>query len=136
MFSTRLHRFFLFCCSGTLAFLVDYGVLRGLVALGMVHWLARIFSFITAATFTWQFNSRITFKSAPSRFTGFSAWLNYMGTAVMGGSVNYAAYLLVMRLAGKTDALSMFLAVAAGSAAGLAVNYILCSAWFFKAKSR
>ena len=136
MFSTPTHRFLLFCCSGSLAFCVDYGALRVLVWLGLVHWAARILSFIAAATFTWQFNSRVTFRDASARLTGIAGWLSYMGTALIGGTANYLAYLGVLRLVGRVDAYSMFFGVAAGSFAGLAVNYFLCSAWFFKKKDR
>lgn len=136
VFSTPIHRFLLFCCSGTLAFCVDYSIVSGLVYLGMLHWIARILSFIAAATCTWRFNSRITFKDAAARLTGFAGWFGYMGTALIGGTANYFVYLCVLHVLGTVDQISLFFGVAAGSCAGLAINYFLCSVCFFKSKSR
>ncbi|MDR3174925.1 MAG: GtrA family protein [Desulfovibrio sp.] len=131
MSATQPRRFLLFCCSGALAFCVDYAILRGLVFLGMAHWVARVVSFAAAATTTWQFNSRVTFARAQARLSGLAGWLGYMSTALAGGIVNYIAYLCVLHFLGAVDAATMFFGVACGSCAGLAVNYILCSAWFF-----
>jgi putative flippase GtrA len=131
MFTVPLRRFLLFCCSGTLAFCVDYGILRGLVFLGMSHWIARMISFAAAATITWQFNSRITFARAQARLTGFAGWLGYVSTAFAGGIVNYITYLLVLYFMNVVDAITMLIGVVFGSCAGLVVNYLLCSSWFF-----
>ncbi|MDR1489160.1 MAG: GtrA family protein [Desulfovibrio sp.] len=131
MSAAQLRRFLLFCCSGTLAFCVDYAILRGLVFLGMAHWIARMISFASAATMTWRFNSRITFARAQARLTGLAGWLGYMSTALAGGIVNYITYLLVLYLMGAVDASTMFFGVACGSCIGLAVNYFICSSWFF-----
>jgi putative flippase GtrA len=116
------------------AFCVDYAILRGLVFLGMEHWLARVVSFTAAATTTWQFNSRITFRDAQARLTGLAGWLGYMSTALAGGIANYTVYLCVLHIMGTIDAITLFFGVAAGSCAGLAVNYLFCSAWFFTGK--
>jgi putative flippase GtrA len=97
----------------------------------MAHWLARVVSFTAAATTTWQFNSRITFRDAKARLTGLAGWLGYMSTALAGGIANYAAYLCVLHAMGAIDAITLFCGVATGSCAGLAVNYLFCSAWFF-----
>ena len=135
MTTSKFRQFFLFCCSGGLALCVDFAVLYAFVTwLHMPHWLARCFSFVAAATFTWQFNMRISFRGHAPRFAGFTGWVSYMGSALIGGSINYAAYIGAMALMDSTNPSSLFLGVAAGSLAGLGANYFLCSAWFFKAK--
>ena len=79
-------------------------------------WLARAISFLAAATFTWIFNG----------------WGSYMALAAIGGILNYSASMVVLKLMTPVTPLVMFMAVVAGSFAGLFVNYLTNHYIFFK----
>ena len=107
---------------GGAAFFVDAGVLVLLVSgAGVDPYLARVFSFLAAATFTWWLNRRYTFevKHAP---TG-SEWAAYVGLMVIGAAVNYGTYAAAITwwpLARE----HLWLGVALGSIAGLGINFL------------
>lgn len=123
-----MRRFALFCVAGGLAFFVDAGVLHVLASvLDIDPYLARLFSFLAAVTATWLFNRWITFaamRSTERHWTG--EWLRYMLSQLGGFSVNYSVYALLVWSLPVVRQWPV-LGVAAGSAAGLVVNYIL--AW-------
>lgn len=117
-----MRQFALFCVSGGLAFLVDAGLTQAWVSLaGLDPWTARALSFPVAVTCTWLFNRSFTFR--PSRGLPLHReWLLYVSTQAGGLSVNLATYALLVWLSG-TAARWPALAVAAGSLAGLLVNF-------------
>lgn len=135
-FLTKLyeqHRsFFWFLCAGGLAFWVDFLVLWLLSYCGLNLWLARAISFLAAATFTWIFNSHISFRGRDARFTKLKGWGSYMALAAIGGILNYSASMVVLKLMTPVTPLVMFMAVVAGSFAGLFVNYLTSHYIFFK----
>ena len=115
-------RFLRFCLVGTAGFIVDAGALQAMVTLaGANPFVARAGSFLAAATFTWWLNRRFTFDvdCAPTR----TEWARYMTAMTLGAAVNYGAFaatLLMLPFAVRQP----WLGVAAGSVAGLAVNYL------------
>ncbi|OLY47112.1 GtrA family protein [Bartonella apis] len=127
------HRsFVLFLCSGSIAFWIDFFTLWILQTSGLNLWIARACAFIVAATFTWIFNSRISFRGREARFKNLKGWGSYMGLAAIGGVLNYCASMTVLKSSGNVTPLTLFLAIAAGSFAGLFANYFLNHFVFFK----
>lgn len=115
-------QFLRFCAVGTVGFVLDAGVLHLLLAAGWAGpYLGRVASYLVAATTTWLLNRRFTFpRSGAPRRPG--EWARYVGWNAVGGGVNYATYaaaLGCLAAARRWPALG----VAAGSAAGLAVNF-------------
>lgn len=123
-----LTRFLSFAAIGVVGFAVDVTVLDALVAgLGLSPFAARIFSYLAAATTTWALNRNITFRGDRSDRL-LREWLHFLATNAIGGTVNYLVYSALVGSAAPF-ARHLALAVAAGSLAGLAFNYV-CSARF------
>ena len=129
----RMRRFALFCVAGGLAFLVDAGVLHLLATVwARDPYAARVVSFLCAVTVTWLFNRSLTFADRAGRVRHWlREWAGYVVSQLGGFSVNYAVYALLVW------SLPLFrqwpvLGVAAGSAAGLVVNFILASRFVFR----
>ena len=92
---------------------------------GMDLYSARACSFVAAASFTWFGNRRLTFPSAPAARRPLTGdWFLYLGAMTLGGLVNYGSYaLLITYLPLFHD--HPWLAVAAGTAAGLLINFTI-----------
>ena len=128
-----MRRFLRFCVVGTLAYLVDAGVLMGLVsAAGLDPYAARVASFLAAASLTWWLNRRYTFevKHEPTR----AEWMSYVGLMVVGAAVNYATYAAAITwwpLARE----HLWIGVALGSIAGLGINFLTSSRLVFRQRA-
>lgn len=123
-------RFLRFCLVGTAGFFVDAGVLQALVTLGaMSPFVARIGSFLAAATFTWWLNRGFTFGvgEAPTR----GEWARYVTAMTLGALVNYAAFAATL-LSLPFAARQPWIGVAVGSVAGLVVNYLTSRGFVFR----
>lgn len=117
-----MKQLFRFVVVGSLGFLVDAGVLQVLIfALGTNPYLARIFSFLGAASTTWWLNRHYTFsvRHAPSQ----REWGRYLSLMILGAAINYGAYALCLVHIPRVSA-QPWLGVAAGSLAGLWVNFL------------
>jgi putative flippase GtrA len=111
-----------FAAVGTLGFVVDAGVLYALLhGAGAGPWLGRAGSFLAAASATWALNRRFTFADAPPAAKR-RQWPLYVAFMTLGGAVNYGVYALAVTL-GPAHPLTPLAGVAAGSLAGLAVNF-------------
>ncbi len=112
----------LFALAGIVGLIVDIAVLyavRG--AIGPFY--GRAVSFFAAVVATWLVNRTLTFRgrhSGMSRKREFTAYFTLM---LAGGAVNYAAYSALV-LASDTVRQHLFLGVAAGSLAGMVVNFL------------
>lgn len=117
-----IRQVFLFAVAGIIGLLVDIAVLyvlRG--AIGPFY--GRAASFFAAVVATWLVNRSLTFRgrhSGMSRKREFTAYLTLM---LAGGAVNYAAYSALV-LGSALVRQHLFLGVAAGSLAGMAVNFV------------
>lgn len=117
-----LRQFLAFGVVGTVGFVVDTAVVyavRGLVGL----YAAGLVSYVVAATATWQMNRVWTFRGqgGPSLLRQWSLFL----LANLGGFVlNRGTYALLITFS-ATCAEHPVLAVAAGSIAGMFVNFAL-----------
>ena len=118
---------------GTAAFVVDTTVLYLALAAGLGLYSGRVVSYLAAATFTWYGNRSITFETHARGAPAVAAeWLKFLLTNLVGGAVNYAVY---AALVGHSDFVRAYpvLGVAAGSIAGLSVNFTLSKSLVFRA---
>jgi putative flippase GtrA len=121
----------LFCVGGVIGFIVDAGVLQLLVSgLAWDRFTGRLISFVCAATATWLFNRRYTFRG-PRRHPLHWEWARYVVAMSAGFAFNFAAYSALV-LTFNVDGKYLVLAVAAGSVAGLGVNFIASRYWVFR----
>lgn len=114
-----------FAFAGLLGLLTDVLILYLTLALGLGLFAGRTISFTCAVWVTWQFNRRYTFNSHGSAWR---QWWRYLGSMMIGGVINYAAYSAIL-ICSRDHLLLPMIAVAAGSLAGMTVNFV--SAKFF-----
>ena len=129
-------RFLRFAIVGTLGFLVDAGVLLLLLASEIAGFHAgRCLSFLAGASFTWAVNRRVTFADRRTGDAGGrgAEWARYVAAMAAGAALNYGVYALVLHLLGYSAAVAP-LAVAAGSIAGLGLNFLAASRLVFAAR--
>ncbi|TCV97448.1 putative flippase GtrA [Luteibacter rhizovicinus] len=122
----------LFAVGGVIGFVVDAGIAQSLV--GLAHWnvyAARVVSFLSAATVTWWWNSRHTFKGRDSGISPRAEWLHWMGLMAVGALFNNGAYVAVLELIPSLKPWPA-VAVAVGSLAGAVANYGLARTLLFR----
>jgi putative flippase GtrA len=112
-----------FAVSGVLGLVVDTAVLYGLMALGLPFAVARVLSFLAAATFTWVFNRRLTFDTGQPTPPSWREWLTYLAAMAVGGVVNYGVSLGAYHGFALVRAYPV-LALVLGSAAGMTLNFL------------
>ncbi|NYH22304.1 GtrA family protein [Paraburkholderia bryophila] len=122
-----------FAMAGAIGFVVDAGVLYGMLALGAGYFVGRCFSFVAAVWVTWQINRRYTFAVGRNK-SWWTEWWQYLFAMMGGGAVNYAAYAAMVVLLPKGGLLPVY-AVAVGSIAGMAINFLGARLWVFKKRS-
>jgi putative flippase GtrA len=130
-------QFFSFCVVGTVGFVVDLGTLYA-----VSPWLGwhggRAVSFLAAASATWWLNRRFTFGGAvlqeQERMGAAREYLRYLASMLGGALVNYGAYAVVLRY--MDSDLAPLCGVAAGSIAGLAVNFLSARFFVFRKKAQ
>lgn len=123
-----------FAVVGTIGFVVDAGVVTVLAAAGAGPWLARLVSFAAAVATTWQLNRRYTFKHRELRHTEKRSLGSYVAACLVGGGLNLGTYALLVAQIPLFERF-LFLAVAAGSIAGMGANFLLARYWVFGGKS-
>ena len=129
--ASRLAREFLrFGIVGTLGFLVDIGVLYGALALGMGPYGGRVPAYVTAATTTWALNRAWTFRERGGHGPVGRQWVLFLAVNLLGFVINYGTYAAAITFV-PLAAAHPFLAVAAGSIAGLFSNFFLSRALVF-----
>lgn len=117
-----LQQFIAFSIVGTIGFVVDTGVLYGALALGFGYYYGRVVSYLCAATVTWLLNRRFTFKSTGQNKR--REWARFVVLNLAGFAVNYGVYAACLA-ADPIFIAHPVLAVAAGSIAGLFVNFTI-----------
>jgi putative flippase GtrA len=127
-----------FLSAGAAGFGVDSLILLALVhGAGWQPMLARLASFALALLATWLINRMWTFRPATSDKSarGIGAeFLGYCGVQLTGGAANFAIYATIVAVAGQS-AVQLLVALAAGSAAGLAINYLGAHKFVFARKA-
>lgn len=121
----------MFCVGGVIGFIVDAGFLRVFVSLfGWNAYAARFLSFLAAATATWLFNRHHTFRG--QRHYGLlGEWSRYVFAMSGGFALNYSVWGLLYHHVAITRSVTE-LGVAAGSLAGLSVNYLSSRWWIYR----
>ncbi len=122
----------LFAVGGVLGLAIDATVVQALV--GLQHWnayLARVVSFLLAATFTWWWNRRHTFAGRSSGRRAHAEWLHWLALMSAGAVVNYGVYALCLQLFPAWHRWPA-LAAALGSAVAALVNFSAARAVLFR----
>ena len=123
-------QFVKFLLIGGCAFLIDAGILHvGIKFFDLPALTSRIFSFITAVTFTWVMNHRFTFNiKQPLRLIDF---ITYISTQSIGLTINFTVYVLCIWL---WDLAASYPMVALVPATGFAMiaNFVLMKKLVFK----
>jgi putative flippase GtrA len=125
--------FFRFCVVGALGFVVDATVLKLGIHFGLGSIAARAVSFPVAVAATWLTNRTWTFqgKAPQSRLKEAST---YVLVQLVGGAANFAVYIgLVTGVAALQG--RVIVALAAGAAAGLSINYLGSKHIVFRGKA-
>ena len=111
-----------FALAGVAGLLADVCVLYLALGLGLGYYAGRALSFLAAVYVTWRINRRYTFAAGAGDST-WREWWRYLGAMLGGGLVNYAAYSAVVALLPSHPLLPLC-AVAVGSLAGMAINFV------------
>lgn len=122
----------MFTVGGAIGLVVDAGGVQALVS--FAHWnpyLARLLSFLAAATATWLWNRRYTFAQRSSGRPLYVEWLHWIALMSVGAVVNYGAYVAIL-LAYPPLVRWPALAVAASSATAALVNFATARGMLFK----
>jgi putative flippase GtrA len=123
----------LFGLVGVAGFIVDAGVLYLLKSsLGLYY--GRVFSFISAVLTTWILNRHLTFSERASGLSLSHEFSRYFGLMLGGGLVNYASYALLVYFV-EFVARQPVWGVAAGSCAGMLVNYLTARFLVFRGRA-
>ena len=126
-----IFQFLRFGMVGTVGFLVDTAVLYGMLALGLGPYGGRVISYLAAATATFALNRAWTFRSA-ARAPIARQWGAFVLLNLLGFAANYGTYAAL--LAGSaTVAAHPVLGVAAGSIAGMFINFAVSRRFVFRA---
>jgi putative flippase GtrA len=110
-----------FCLVGALGFAVDSGLTLAISQAGFVGPLpARIVAFVCAATVTFWFHGKFTFRhrAAGARLS------QYLFVTAAGALINVGVYALWIRFAGQSVT-QIFLGIALGSAIALGFNFLV-----------
>ncbi|WP_309881246.1 GtrA family protein [Caballeronia sp. LZ029] len=128
----KIHREFItFAFAGVIGFVVDSGVLYLMLWFGAGPYVGRLVSFLSAVFATWQINRRFTFTGARRARSVWREAYEYLLAMLVGGVFNYATYAATIRLLSDSPARPL-IAVAAGSIAGMFVNFIIAKVWVFR----
>lgn len=122
--------FLRFCLVGGVGFLVDAGVLQLAVSVFfMDRYLARVMSFLIAATIAWLLHRVFTFRDRSPRRA--RQLLAFIGINVFGAALNYGIYAALISGGGLFWEYPA-LAVAVGSGVALILNFTLGRKFIFR----
>ncbi|WP_433704333.1 GtrA family protein [Paraburkholderia sacchari] len=123
-------QFIRFAIAGGIGFIVDAGVLYLILPLGCGPYWGRLVSFLCAAFSTWQLNRRLTFEPIQGK-SAWREWHEYLLAMAFGGACNYVTYVLALQ-ALPPARWSPIAAIAAGSLAGMIINFASAKLWVFR----
>lgn len=112
-----------FAAAGAVGFAVDAGVLLAVAPFAGPHF-GRLLSFCAAVLTTWLANRRFALGGRTGRYPLWLEFTRYLGVCIGGGLVNLACYSALV-LGFDLKGIWLVAAVAAGSLAGMAVNFTL-----------
>ena len=123
---------FYFAIAGVIGLIVDVAVLY-LLRDWIGPFYGRALSFFAAVFATWLVNRAFTFQSRPSGLSRTREFTTYLTLMLAGGVVNYVTYSGLV-LWSETLREHLFLGVAAGSVAGMAVNFLTARFLLFRGR--
>jgi putative flippase GtrA len=115
-------RFIVFGIMGTIGYIVDVAVLESMLWSGSGLYLGQAVGFFVAATATWFLNRTFTFRDRKHGTNGLRQWLVYTAAMLIGFAINYGVYAALVASGGIWPE-HAYLAVAAGTLAGLCFNF-------------
>lgn len=108
---------------GTIGFLVDTATVYAAHFLaGLDLYSAGALAYLTAATSTWALNRHFTFPEARTQPAG-PQWFRFIVTQTVGFALNRGTYAVLIATLAAARA-EPVIAVAAGSLAGMTVNFL------------
>ena len=125
-----IRQLFAFGIVGVLGFLVDAGTLYLARWLGFGVILGRVVSYLTAATSTWALNRRYTFMSREDHGP-LHEWVLFMISQLAGAAFNLGSYWWLVTTSNVVAAQPV-IGVAAGSLAGMLINFFVAKRFVFK----
>jgi putative flippase GtrA len=128
--ATLAQEFLRFGTVGGIGFVVDTGVLYGMLALGAGLYLGRAISYVAAATATWALNRAWTFRGRGGGPVH-RQWALFVVVNLGGFVLNYGTYALLVGFVPLVAAYPV-LGVAAGSIAGMFSNFFLSRRLVFR----
>jgi putative flippase GtrA len=126
-----MRQLFRFGLAGVAGFVIDSAVLYLMLFLGLGFYLGRLISFFCAVWVTWQINRNYSFAAGEKIPPSWREWWRYLLAMGLGGVVNYLAYSVTLQLSPAARVHPVY-AVAAGSLAGMAINFISAKWWVFR----
>jgi len=123
-------QFLRFGVVGTLGFLMDAAVLLGMLALGAGPYGGRVASYLAAASLTFAVNRAWTFRTA-ARAPVARQWGVFVALNLLGFIANYGTYAALIA-ASPLVATYPVLGVAAGSLAGMFINFTVSRRFVFR----
>ena len=130
----KKNSFLLFAISGVFGYFTD--LLITLLLGGLIgFYFSRIPAFVGATLVTWAFNRSVTFKGRESKHDKLLfEYLHYASLMILGLVVNYIIYAICLYIL-PDNLISVIISVAAGSLAGMFVNYVNSKKYIFNKKS-
>lgn len=122
-------QFLRFGLVGALGFVVDTAIVYSTRPLLGLYWGGAV-AYLGAATTTWAVNRLWTFRTAP-RAAAFRQWALFLSTNALGFALNRGTYALLVT-AWDMAWREPIIAVAAGSLAGMALNFHFSRTIVFK----
>jgi putative flippase GtrA len=127
-----IEQFLRFGVVGTVGFVVDSAVLLGMLALGLGPYGGRIVSYLAAASTTFALNRAWTFRAANRDAPVAAQWGRFVLLNLVGFAANYGTYAALIATTPLVAAQPV-LGVAAGSLAGMFINFALSRRFVFRA---
>lgn len=119
-----------FAIVGGIGFVIDASVLWALLAVfPSALLLARVPSFLVAATVTWWLHRTYTFSAAPANHNIVAQWFAFVCTNGIGNLVNLVVYGVLV----KAAAWSAISALAMASLIAAVLNYVASRFFVFRA---
>lgn len=126
-----LGQFLRFGVVGSVGFLVDAAVLTAMLAAGLGPYGGRVISYLAAASATFALNRAWTFRAA-AREPVARQWGAFVLLNLLGFAVNYGTYAALIAGSATVSAHPV-LGVAAGSIAGMFINFAVSRRFVFRA---
>lgn len=124
-------QFLRFGVVGTVGFLVDSTVLLSMMALGLGPYGGRVVSYLAAASTTFALNRAWTFRGAGREQPVTAQWGRFVLLNLVGFAVNYGTYAALVATSPLVAEYPV-LGVAAGSVAGMFINFGLSRRFVFR----